>query len=73
MSRELEQSDGEKRSRQIALVLSGVGVLMAGITPFVFASLPKEAQPWNLSIIGAIGIFAASRLGFWWGVVALRK
>ena len=68
MSRELEQSDSDKRSRHIALVLAGIGVLVAGITPVIYYLLRDHVRPWNMTIIGAIGIFAAARLGFWWGV-----
>lgn len=53
------------RLKPMTLALAGVAVLAAGVLPAVFSRLPAEAQPWNLSVIGALGLFAASRLGFW--------
>src|SRR5215470_3649718 len=44
----------------MTLALAGVAVLAAGIT-----LLPETYRPWNLSAIGALGLFAAARLGFW--------
>jgi hypothetical protein len=59
------QPSPNSQHRLIVLVMSVVAVVVAGMQPAVFAMLSKEAQPWNLSIIGAIGLFAAARLGFW--------
>jgi len=68
VSSELEQNHLEPKSRLIALTLAGIAVLFAGIMPAGFSRLSPEYQIWNMSIIGAIGLFASSRLGFWWGV-----
>ncbi len=60
-------SDGPSPStpdRNIALTLSLAAVALAGVLPAVFALLPDSAQAWNFSVIGALGIFAGSRLGF---------
>jgi hypothetical protein len=59
------QSPPNPRLKRMALALAVVAALVAGILPAVFSLLPPNAQPWNLSIIGAIGLFAAARLGFW--------
>jgi hypothetical protein len=44
----------------MTLTLAGVAVLAAWM-----ALLPPHYRPWNLSVIGALGLFAAARLGFW--------
>lgn len=49
-------------------MLAGGAVVVAGVLPLVFAALGPQAYPWNVSIIGAIGLFAAARLGFWQAV-----
>lgn len=56
------------RFKPMTLALAGVAVLAAGIS-----LLPPSSRPWNLSAIGALGLFAAARLGFWpaIGLVAL--
>ncbi len=68
MSGDPAQSSPDPRLRLMTLAMAGVAVLIAGIQPAVFSLLSPEAQPWNLSIIGAIGLFAAARLGFWQAV-----
>ncbi len=68
MSTELEQTSPDPRQKRLAIAFVVVAIALAGIMPAVFSQLPDKAKPWNLSIIGAIAIFAASRLGFWWGV-----
>jgi hypothetical protein len=62
------QSSLDQRYKPVTLALAGVAVALAGIMPAVFYLLPNDYQIWNMSIIGAIALFAASRLGFWWGV-----
>jgi hypothetical protein len=62
------QTSQDQRLKPLTVAIAIVAVALAGIMPAVFARLPEEAKPWNLSIIGAIALFAASRLGFWWGV-----
>jgi len=44
--------------------LAWIGVITAGSLPILFKVLPAEAQPWNLSILGALGLFVAARLSF---------
>jgi hypothetical protein len=44
----------------MTLALVGVALLAASIT-----LLPTSWRPWNLAAIGALGLFAAARLGFW--------
>jgi hypothetical protein len=53
-----------KRLRPMTLSLAAAGALLAGLLAVVYANLPPEAQPWNLSVIGAVALFAAARLGF---------
>jgi hypothetical protein len=52
----------------MTLALAAVGALTAGLLVLVFAQLPPAAQPWNLSVVGAVGLFATARLGFWPGI-----
>jgi hypothetical protein len=51
------------RFKPMTLALAAVAVLAAGVT-----LLPPPYRPWNLSAIGALGLFAAARLGFWQAV-----
>lgn len=48
------------RFKPMTVALAGAAVLAAGIT-----LLPPSYRPWNLSALGALGLFAAARLGFW--------
>jgi uncharacterized protein DUF6580 len=50
----------QTRFKPMTLALAGVAVLAAAIS-----LLPPTDRPWNLSPIGALGLFAAARLGFW--------
>lgn len=51
------------RFKPMTLALAGAAVLAALTT-----LLPPSYRPWNLSAIGALGLFAAARLGFWQAV-----
>jgi hypothetical protein len=51
-------------SKLVPFLLAAGAVVVAGVQPLLFARLGPGAQPWNLSVIGAVGIFAAARLGF---------
>lgn len=51
------------RFKPMTLALAGVAVLAAAM-----ALLPQTYRPWNLSVIGALGLFAAARLSFWQAV-----
>ncbi len=62
------QATAEPRSRRLAVTLCLTAVGVAGATAVMFALLPQSAQPWNLSVIGALALFAAARVGFWPGV-----
>ena len=55
----------EPRHKLMTLALAATGAATAGLLAVVFSSLPPAAQPWNLSVIGALGLFAAARIGFW--------
>lgn len=65
MSESPAQNPRSERSRDVALALAAVAVVLAGALPWAFSTLGPDAQPWNLQIIGAVGLFAAARLGFW--------
>lgn len=54
------QKAAEPRFKPMTLALAGVAVAAAAL-----ALLPPELRPWNMSVIGALGLFAAARLGFW--------
>lgn len=57
------QQQPEPRYKPMTLALAGVAVLAAGLT-----LIPPSYRPWNLSALGALGLFAAARLGFWQAV-----
>ncbi len=44
--------------------LAWAGVFTAGALPVVFSQLSSAAQPWNVSVIGALSLFVAARLSF---------
>lgn len=44
--------------------LAWAGVVTAAALPAIISVLPASAQPWNVSVIGAVGLFAAARLSF---------
>jgi len=54
------QTPTEPRFKPMTVALVGVALLAAWMT-----LLPLHLRPWNLSAIGALGLFAAARLGFW--------
>jgi hypothetical protein len=58
----------DTQPKWIALTLLGIALTVAGLTPAIHSLLPDYARPWNMSVIGAIGLFAASRLRFLWAV-----
>jgi len=51
-------------SKPMTRALAWAGVLIAGTMPLVFSQLSPAAQPWNVSIIGALSLFVAARLSF---------
>lgn len=60
MTGDPNQSSAEPRFKPVAFALAGLAVACTAI-----ALLPPTFRPWNLSAIGALGLFAAARLGFW--------
>ena len=63
MTGDQTQPPAEPRFKPMTLALAGVAVLAAGLT-----LIPPSYRPWNLSALGALGLFAAARLGFWQAV-----
>jgi len=57
---DLNPSSTERRLKPVALALASLAVACTAI-----ALLPPSIRPWNLSVIGALGLFAAARIGFW--------
>ncbi len=55
--------------KPMTLALAGAGLLLTVSLTLVFAKLLPEYRMWNVSVIGALALFAAARLGFWYGVV----
>jgi hypothetical protein len=56
-------------SSRAALALAGAGLLLVVALTLLFAKLPPQYRVWNLSAVGAVALFAASRLGFVGGLV----
>jgi hypothetical protein len=48
----------------MTLSLAAAGAILAGLLAIIYANLPLDSQPWNLSVIGAVALFSAARLGF---------
>jgi hypothetical protein len=59
----------DRQSRRTATALSLVAVVLTGTLAVLFGLLPQSAQPWNLTVVGALALFAAARVGFWPAVV----
>ncbi len=55
--------------KPMTLALAGLGLVAVVVLPTVFARLAPEYRVWNLSVVGALALFTAARLGFWHGVV----
>jgi hypothetical protein len=53
--------------KPMTLALAGAGLALSAALP-TFAALKPEYGVWNASVIGALAIFAAARLGFWPGL-----
>jgi hypothetical protein len=51
----------------LALALAAVALVVAMTVGFQFA--PDTAKPWNLSVVGALALFSAARLGAAWALV----
>ncbi|MFM8275164.1 MAG: DUF6580 family putative transport protein [Gemmata sp.] len=54
--------------KPMTLALALAGLALTALLPAAFAGLPREYRVWNLSVIGALALFAAARLGFWPGL-----
>ena len=54
--------------KPMTLALAGAGLALTAVLPLVFANLAPEYRVWNLSVIGALALFTAARLGFWPGI-----
>lgn len=51
----------------LALALAAVALVVAMTVGFHF--VPADYKPWNLSVVGALALFAAARLGAPWALV----
>jgi hypothetical protein len=56
-------------SKPLSLAMAGAGLVLTVALTVAFSKLPPEYRVWNLSVIGAVALFTAARLGFWSGVV----
>ena len=55
--------------KPMTLALAGFGLVLVVVLTTVFQQPGMaEFRVWNLSVIGALALFAAARLGFWQGV-----
>ena len=53
----------------MTLAIACAGLALTAALPLTFAqSWMADYRVWNASVIGALGLFAAARLGFWQGV-----
>jgi hypothetical protein len=56
--------------KPLAIGIATVGLLLTAALPLTFAQpWMADYRMWNASVIGAIGLFTAARLGFWPGVM----
>ena len=55
--------------KPMTLALAGLGLALTALLPLAFAGTAPEYRVWNASVIGALALFAASRLGLWQGLV----
>lgn len=62
------QPPASSNFKPMTLALAGFGLVLVVALTIGFQRLPNEYRVWNLSVIGALGLFAAARLGFWPGV-----
>jgi hypothetical protein len=62
------QSPAPPNFKPMTLALAGFGLVLVVAVTIAFQRLPAEYRVWNMSVIGALALFAAARLGFWWGV-----
>ena len=55
-------------NKPMTLALAGGALALIAAQTVLFANLPPEYRVWNASVVGALALFAAARLGFWSGV-----
>ena len=55
--------------KPMTLALACAGLALTASLTLIFAKLPQEYRMWNASVIGALALFTAARLGFWHGVL----
>lgn len=54
--------------KPMTLALAGAGLALTALVPLAFADARPEYRVWNASVIGALALFAAARLGLWQGL-----
>lgn len=54
--------------KPMTLALAGFGLVLVVVLTVAFQFAPAELRVWNLSVIGALALFAAARLGLWQGI-----
>lgn len=54
--------------KPLAFGLATLGLALVVVLTVAFQSLPAEYRVWNVSVIGALALFAAARLGLWRGL-----
>ena len=62
------QPPASSNFKPMTLALAGLGLALVVLLTIGFQRLPAEYRVWNLSVIGALSLFTAARLGFWPGV-----
>ena len=56
-------------AKPMTLALALTGLALAAALPLTFMQLSPEYRVWNASVIGALAVFTAARLGLGWGLV----
>jgi hypothetical protein len=64
----LETVMDSQSHKPMTLALAGGALAIIVAQTVLFAKLPPEYRVWNASVIGALALFTAARLGFWSGV-----
>lgn len=54
--------------KPMTTALAGAALALTAVLTVAFAQARPDLRVWNLSVVGALGLFAAARLGFWHGV-----
>jgi hypothetical protein len=53
----------------MTLALACAGLALVVLMTLYFINRPPEYRVWNASVIGALALFTAARLGFWHGII----